>query len=656
METPSVELRVFARHELIDCPPKPGEPVLLLEGSWPPGVSGGAHASLDDAIDGRRDWIDEVAADWAAALGEDARPPDGAGPSPAYLNALPLRYYLVKLLRLPAYFADVQPLEGVDGVELVAATGRDRDYADVLVQLCRAADVPCHVRWMAGRQRAPQRFPRNPPWRRWAGRLLGGWNLGGWGKAQRCPRASQTGAPLRFAPATHTFQHNPAVVLCGNPRLLDPVCRQLLRQGCRPAWLYDRFALRSWLRWRTLGVRQLACDSSLGREIRLPQQPLGPDLSRRLVCRGVNLAGPIRRWLIERTESHGPRQTRLIEQIDVHFRRVRPHAVVLDEDATPMARAVVAVARRHGARSFVVQHGVPCCRFGFAPAAADRVLVWGRSSELQLLDWGVPAEQIRVTGSPQHDPKTGTVPVLTGGAATRGAVSARSPLVAAQPRHLFRQNGRSGDASCGKVSGPPLARPPRILLLATVPPRDERPDSVALHLTGRSYVEMLRMAFATVAGIDAVEMTVKLHPRTVDDPAIRALRSEFSSLRCRVVRRGPLPRWFDEIDCVLSCGSTAGVEAAMAGLPVIQLVPSGATGFPPHDRWGLAGTARCENELQRLLVRVLVEGWRPARWPDPDVLAAGDRPAAARVVDEILQTPPAEIPSHPPSDDHVRIR
>ncbi len=603
-----MELRVFARHQLIDLPPKPDEPALLLEGSWPSGVAADVHASLDDAIDGRFDWIDELAADWAAMLAEDDR-------SPAYLNALPLQYYLVKLLRLPVYFSDVQPLQGFDGVELVAAIGRDRDYADAIVQLCRTAKVPCHVRWIAGREHAPRPFPRNASWRRWAGRLLGGWSRRM--DFQSVPKQTDWKSVLQEL-AQEAAHARPAVVLCGNPRLLDPVCGQLLSEGCRPAWLYDRFALKSWLRWKSSGVRQLVCDSSLGRENRLPQQPFGADLSRRLVCRDVNLARPIARWLADRTKTHGPRQTRLIEQIDAHFRNVRPHAVVLDEDATPMARAVVAVARRHGARSFVVQHGVPCCRFGFSPAVADRVLVWGRSSAQQLLDWGVSAEQIRVTGSPQHDKKRVTVPIL-------------------------RDRKR--------VTVPIL----RILLLATVPPRDDRPDSVALHLTGRSYAEMLRMAFATVAGIDDVELLVKLHPRTAEDPVIRALRVEFSSLRCRVVRRGPLGRWFDGIDCVLSCGSTAGVEAAMAGLPVIQLVPSGATGFPPHDCWGLAGTARRQIELQRLLAGVLVEGRRGSSWPDPNVFSDGDKPAAARVVDEILQTPPADIPSHTASERHVHI-
>jgi hypothetical protein len=78
------------------------------------------------------------------------------------------------------------------------------------------------------------------------------------------------------------------------------------------------------------------------------------------------------------------------------------------------------------------------------------------------------------------------------------------------------------------------------------------------------------------------------------------------------------------------------VEAALLGLPVIQLAPPGASGFPPHGRWGLAGTARCEAELRQLLSGVLVEGWQPAPGPDPDVFAALGEPAAARIAEEVL--------------------
>ncbi|MBN2473490.1 MAG: hypothetical protein JXB62_02690 [Pirellulales bacterium] len=590
-----MELRVYCRYELVDRTPEPDKPALLLEGSWPldTRLHDGRSAapdrapscrSLDEAIDGRFAWIDRRAADGAEGLAAADPPPESAGQpfdlvSAAYLNALELRYYLVKLIRPLAYFSAVEPLGPGDRMELTAVSRRDEDYADVLSQYCRAAGVYCRVRWVEGRRVAPGRFPPNAWWRRGASWL-----------ARRLPTAESRRGPL--------------VVLCGNPRLLEPVGRRLLKRGCRLAWLYDRFALKSWLRWRAAGAQQLVCDASLGRENHLRTDP-----SAELWFRGVNLSVPVGVWLAGRATTHGPRQTRLIEQIDAHFRRTPPDVLVLDEDATPLARAAVAVARCHGARSLVVQHGLPCCRFGFSPLEADRILVWGRASARQLIDWHVPRDRIHVTGSPQHDDWLGALP---GGA---------RPDELAEPRQQ-------------RPGGP--ARPPRILLLTTVPPRDGRPDAAALHLTGRTYAEMLRTAFATVAGIDGAELLVKLHPRVSHDPVVRGLRAEFSSLRSRVTRRRPLRACLEGIDCVLSCGSSAGVEATLVGVPVIQLVPPGATGFPPHDRWGLAGTARGEAELRRWLTRVLVEGWRAAPGPHPDAFAHLGTAAAALIADEVV--------------------
>lgn len=590
-----MKLLVYARHDLVDHTLRREDSALLLEGSWPSNASSGLHRSLDEAIDGRFDWIDRQAADWAESLAGNDPPrheagSPAAGISAAYLNALALRYYLVKLLRPLAYFTEVQPLRPGDHVELIAAAGRDQDYAEVLCRQCRAAEAYYRVRWIQKKQPCPGGLPSNALWRRWAARLS-----------------------RYFRPSPDRRGSHRRVVLCGNPRVLDPVCRELLTRGCNLGWLYDRFAVKSWLRWQAVGIEQLVCDSSLGQDNRLSAA-----VPEQLAFRGVNLAGPIRRWLADRVASQGPRQTRLVEQIDAHFRRVHPDALVLDEDATPLARAAVAVARQYGVRSLVVQHGVPCCRFGFALPAADRVLVWGRPSARRLIDWGVPAGQIGITGSPACE-------------------GLRHKLSRVRRRGAPRHQG---------------GKPPRILLLTTVPPRDDRPDAVALHLTRRTYSEMLRMAFAVVARMEGAELIVKLHPRSPDDPVARAVRADFPSLRSRVVSRGPLEKWLAGVDCVLSCGSTAGVEASLAGVPVIQLAPPGASDSLPHEQWGLSGTAYSETDLDQLLARVLGQEWRPASGPDPDVFAEFDEPAAARIAREVLA--PAAEPEAVHADNRRR--
>jgi hypothetical protein len=556
---------VFARRDLV--PPGFGaEPSVLLEGSWPEGAVSGLRDALDNAVDARFEWVDEQASRWAERLGE----PRGAR-NAAWINALGLRYYLAKLIRPVAYFTEVAPPGRGSHLRLVAARARDEDYADVLGQICERHAATLHVRWIEGPPAPPSAFPPNGLGRRalgWMNRLLE-------------PRPGDLASQRR-------------AVLCGNPRLLEPVGRELARRGWRLWWLYDRLAMKPWLRWRIAGVGQLVCDSSLGRvdrlAVRLPDRP---------ACRGVDLTRPVERWLSERLRAHGPRQTRLIDRIESHFGRVRPDALIVDEDATPLSRVAVALARQAGAASFVVQHGAPGCRFGFAPPAADRLLVWGESSRRQLERWGVPPERIQVVGSPRHE--------------------LRKWSAAA---HRF---GRDA----------PSRRPPQVLLLTTVPPRDDRPDSVAIHFTRAGYAAMLRAALAAVSAIFGARLIVKLHPRAPDDPIVRAALAEFPALDAQIVRDGTVEAWVSRTDCVLSCFSSAGIEATLAGVPVIQLLPPGSGNLLPHDEWGLVGSARSEAELQPLLTRALN---RPdSRGPGPDrrVFAELGRAAAMRAADAI---------------------
>lgn len=566
-----MKLLLATRCELIAHDEARRTAAVLLEGSWPQG-----GLSLDDAIDARFSWIDEAAVYWADCLDQLANTPDALADLPvhtAWLNALSLRYYLVKLLRVVAFFTEVRPLTVDDQVELLAEWGRDRDYVDLIVQLCERSGAALHVKWLDQPTTPAPGFPKNRRWRRLAARV------GEW-----------------LEPAV-SLDDSPRVVFCGNPRLLEPVCEELLHRNCRLWWLYDRFAFGSWLRWRPRGMGQLVCDSSEGQESRLVVPAI-----ERVECHGIDLAGPLRRWFTARVESVGSRQTRIIEQIDRHFARLRPNALVLDEDATPLARAAVALARHHGATSFVVQHGAPCCRFGFAPLAADRFLAWGQSSADQMTRWAVPAERIDVVGSPHHD-------------------------------QLHRQLERPVTTSSPQSS----SRPVKILLLATVPPRDDRPDAVGLHMTGRGYAEMLRDAVTTIAAIPRARLVVKLHPRAPHDPVLKKLLATQPRPKTRVVRKGSLQRCLSGVDCVISCGSSAGIDATLAGLPVIQLLPAGSGDVLPHDQWGLVGTARSASELQELLQHVL-DGSHPlSTVPNPQVFAALSG-SAQRIADVVLST------------------
>jgi hypothetical protein len=365
---------VFARETLFDVTPPLAVPTLLLEGSWPQPVPD--RWSLDEAVDGRQAWIEQE----AAALAERLVPSsDIAAPTawPLYLNAVELRHHLVKLLRAIAYFTEVRPLTAGDTLELIARRPGDQLYADLLRQLAASAGAELWVRWVTAAAAAETSFPANGLLRRWAGQVAA------WVDCLARNRCS-----------------GPRAVCCGRPQVLDPVCRELLASGAAVWWLHDRFEPRAWLDGQSRGLRHLVCNSSRGRH----NEILG-ELPGVLDCRGVNLTPLVARWLSDRMLTHGRQQTRLLEQLRRHFARVQPEIVVLDEDASPLARAAVAVGRQCGAVSLVVQHAAPSCRFDFTPLAADRILVWGRSSRRQLMHWGVPAERIAVVGAPRAEQK-----------------------------------------------------------------------------------------------------------------------------------------------------------------------------------------------------------------------------------------------------------
>jgi hypothetical protein len=347
-------------------------------------------------------------------------------------------------------------------------------------------------------------------------------------------------------------------IVCGDPRVLGAVCDELRRQGWRIAWLFDELAVRPWLQRRLGGVRQIvAAGARLG--------PLVlPEFGRlRISFRGLELGPVAAHWLAERFQVVGRHFGAWQAAWREHLALEQPDVLIVDEDATPLKRLGVVAARSAGVPSLVVQHGLPCIRFGFAPLLADRFCAWRQPAAERLAAWGVEREQVIVTGP------------------------------TARPTPRWRGPGRGGAL--------------RVALLATTPPRDERPDSLAFHLTHATHAEMLRVVFRAVAQLPRVELGVLLHPRTRDIAPFQAALAEFPEVPARLMRQGG-DRWLATACCVVSCASSAGVEAARGGAPVVQLLPTGSADLAPAASWGLLATVRTVDELLPWLRRAIDAG------------------------------------------------
>lgn len=614
----SRKLWILARQGLADLAGAANAEVVLLEGAWEKATRGSESAAppqrawfaLDTLLDSRWGVIDEEAtrlADLAAGsplrLSANGCTGSEAGEflldsvgrvrlRPEWIEALALRYAMVRWIRVATFFRQIRPFQSDQPIEAFLTPGRDDDYALLLEQLAQKAGANLTVHWRPDDWQEPVGLAPNPWWRRWLGRF-----------------ACWCNPPLPSSPErSGRTSDRPCVLLCGNPRILDPVCQAFLDRHVQVWWLYERFAVRAWLRQRRFGVGQLWCDQR-------PQfslsalQPKGcsplrkvlkrwhdrkadgnnqPDSDPLLPCRigpleyqGIDLGPVARQWVNRRMQWAHRRYGQWIAAVESHLTRLRPQAVILDEDATAFSRVVVATARSLGVSSWVVQHGAPYIRFGFAPLEVDYICVWDQASRRQLIQWGVPKEQIFVTGSPWQE------------------------KVRAELRRSSIRGCRFRKAFSFVWSAPAEKEKPFwILLLTTVPPRDHRPDPVGFHLTTATYAEMIRSAFAAAARMPGARLMVKLHPRAGRDRWVEKARQAFPQLPVYQKVGGSLAACLAQADCVLGCASSAGVDAVWAGWPVIQLLPEGSSELLPTEEWGFVGTARTEAEIYTLLSQV----------------------------------------------------
>lgn len=587
-------MRIYARRELAPPTDDLRSPTLLLEGSWPTlDVAGNATSShlvaLDDAIDARYSGLDEDAGRIAEAI--RAASIDAEGESLANLYALRLRYAAVKWLRL-VHWLQSHAASIDDGLQLTVELPRDVEYVAVCRATAQALGLAVTIDDVAteGNRKsvveAPLAAPANPLWRR----LLGRW--------------------LASPTAVRADAGRPRVVLCGNPRLIDPLCEALRHRDAQVVWLYDRFAVGAWRRWHRRGVRQMVCDAASPPFSELPDRLL----VRPMYYRDVDLTPAVEAWYAHERRRHGTDHLRLWRRVGQHFDRYQPTHVVVDQDATPLARAVVGQARRCGARSVLVQHGVCGVRFGFAPLAADRFLAWDAGAARQMLHWGVHADRIVVTGSPYVD-------------------AVRREICAVRLRDRFES---------------PPRRPLRVALLGTTPPRDDRPDSVDFHLTTRTHAELWQAAFAALAELDDAEVWLRRHPRAGVDAELNQLLKTYPKLNLRTVDDLSAAEMLGRVDVVVGFPSSLGVEAAGAGVPVVQLKPRGAGTVVPADWYGLLGPVSTKGEVLEQLRIATSHEFAERRAANPHSIVEPDQ-SARRILQALF-----DEPLNPPTGNDAR--
>ncbi|CAN7182154.1 UDP-N-acetylglucosamine 2-epimerase [Rossellomorea sp. LjRoot5] len=82
---------------------------------------------------------------------------------------------------------------------------------------------------------------------------------------------------------------------------------------------------------------------------------------------------------------------------------VSPKLIVLGTDCHKLSRHISMISNQNNISTLVVQHGATNGKFGFSPLIADNIAVWGNISKKTLIEWGVAAESIHITGNPRYE-------------------------------------------------------------------------------------------------------------------------------------------------------------------------------------------------------------------------------------------------------------
>lgn len=564
---------------------------LLCEGSWH--NRNPQCFSLDESINGQFAWIDSMALEMADQVARSAPPTETNASSNDYYrsspeqvahwNQLALRYAFIKWLRVVAFFSQVKPVGPFDRLSLHAQRGRDEDYIELLRAIAQANHTRVHVCWHPAASPSAPAPQQSAWWRNAAAWLNRQWDA----VVDCCFSAGKK--PSR-----------PTAALLGRPELLDPVCRELSRRGWNVVWLWEDFHVGCARSWRLRGVRQR---NRLAIE---PPQKLkfAPETVGSVGVLGVDFTKVLSAWLAQQPKEKLDRQANWAAWVQQQMSGLRPDILLLDEDASPRQRIAIDAAGQVGCRSVVLQHGVPYLSVGYAPLHADWMCVWGGTSRDRLASWGVPAERLIETGSPKHDAVVSQV--------------AQSPL---QPPH-----------SVG----------PHLVLLATTAPKDHRPDPASFHYTAQTARGMWEAVFSALSVWPEAELTIKTHPRCPHPPELEQAAGKYPQVRYRVVQGGSLFKLLSKADCVLSFASTAGIEAVLLGLPVIEIVPQG--GHDPQwnaGEWGLIARVSSGEALQHHLREVFLPDQPQEQTlrllASPRVFANRGQTASACVADSLEQ-------------------
>ncbi|MGB4442157.1 MAG: hypothetical protein WBJ62_08035 [Coriobacteriia bacterium] len=305
-----------------------------------------------------------------------------------------------------------------------------------------------------------------------------------------------------------------------------------------------------------------------------------PDLDARIgdrICRWAESAvGGVEATVIaQAARAQIARIARLMGAYSEFLSTVRPNVILTASEINPPVETMASAGRTYGIPTVNVQHGAITDLPRFSDFRFDAFCVFGEAYAEVLTRRGVPADRLHVTGSPLADRSAM-------GDVADGAVQAES-------HHPDRSESRfsllfAGGYSCATVS------------------------DAALHDT-------LAMVLEAAGRDGSLDVQVKLHPLGGGSEAgYEGALAEYPDVPVTVTRDAELDGLMRACDCVVTHGSTVGIDAALYHKPVILLSLPGDEDLLPLVAEGVALRASTSEDVLRRVAEIR----RGARASDAD--------------------------------------
>lgn len=241
----------------------------------------------------------------------------------------------------------------------------------------------------------------------------------------------------------------------------------------------------------------------------------------------------------------------------------KPAMIITADDADQRSRAFCLTARTLGVPTLVVQQGITSAHYPeWKFFGADRIAAMGPKSRDALVAQGVSADKITITGHPGFDCLI--APAADEVAATRSACSTPSGL--------------------------------KMVVFAS------QPGYVGAFSSNSARREMIKAVLEAAEKTAGMILILKPHP-SESLSEIKALAKPFRQTNV-VDQKIPIAKLIAACDVFVTFFSQTGIEALIAGKPVINVRFPGSTGESYYIETGATCLVQTADELQRQLARL----------------------------------------------------